>query len=160
MKVMCFLILFPIIVHGQSRMTSYELNVHEKLFRQNVVQQNAETVAHRVYLNGLIGSLTVGLLGALIGAQLQTECAGSSDVLLLCQGTERYVHEGAAIGATLGSSISLLHYQRKRKVHHKNLKIALGSAAGGLAGFLLSKKTYALSSLLLPPLGTTIALSF
>ena len=160
MKILIFLSFLPIMVHGQSQVVSYELNFHEQLFRQNLVQRNSETTAYNVYLHGLVGSLTVGIFGALIGTQLHTECAGSSDVLLVCQGTERYTHHGAAIGGTLGSSISLLHYTKKRKVQRKNLKIVLGSAAGGLAGFLLSKKTYALSSILLPPLGATIALSF
>lgn len=160
MRIIILFVLFPIIANGQSQTDLYDLNLNEKLFQASRVQQDSETTIGKAYLHGFIGSLTVGIFGAFIGTQLETECIGSSDVLLVCQGTDRYTHQGAAIGGTLGSSVSLLHYTRKNKVRHKYLKIIVGSAAGGLAGFLISKKTYALSSILLPPLGATIALSF
>jgi hypothetical protein len=74
-------------------------------------------------------------------------------------GTDKYTHVGAAVGGTVGCSLSLLHSTRKSKMKHKNLRIVLGAGIGGVAGFIISKRTYGISSILLPPLTATIALN-
>jgi hypothetical protein len=161
MRATIFLVLVPFLANGQSQTNLYNETLSEKLFlsRPGEVQLGSDASIGKTCLQGLVGSVTVGLFGALLATQLDTECGGSSDVLVVCSGTDKYTHVGAAVGGTVGCSLSLLHSTRKSKMKHKNLRIVLGAGIGGVAGFIISKRTYGISSILLPPLTATIALS-
>ena len=114
----------------------------------------------KIFLRALIGSVSLGAMGALIGLNINTECAGSSDVFQICSGDGYYARLGATIGGVSGSILGYL--ARRKNIQQKApvLKIVLGSIAGGVVGYYLADKTFGMSTLIFPPIGANILLHF
>jgi hypothetical protein len=96
-------------------------------------------------------------MGAFIGYNTKRECAGSSDVILVCSGDSHY----ARLGASIGGSGSILGYLSRRKDIKRKapvLKILIGSMAGGVVGYCLADVTFGMSALIFPPVAANILL--
>ena len=113
---------------------------------------------HKIFLAGLAGSFGFGLMGAFIGYNAKTKCAGSSDVIQICSGDGHYARFGASIGGVSGSILGYLSKREDIKQRNPFLKIVIGSVIGGVVGYYLTDVTFGMSALIFPPIGANILL--
>lgn len=103
----------------------------------------------------MIGSVSFGLFGALIGYQTRVRCSGS--VLRTCAGSNENSIVGAAIGATVGAFLGALPIVGDTGRRRPLLRLLIGSVAGGVAGYYLSEYLTGFGTLVIPPVGVAIA---
>lgn len=107
---------------------------------------------------GIIGSYSMGLMGALIASGFDRKCSGSRDVFSVCGTNERTDRIGYMVGSTIGTFIS--YWYQTREFHESTLvPNIVGSLAGAAIGFYLSKETNGFVGMLCPPIATYVSLT-
>ena len=128
-------------------------------FLQKDTVEHSEETKGKILTSGLIGSISFGLMGAIIGYSSSLHCSPGAE-FNFCGTKGDNSLKGAAIGGTAGSIFGFTAHIKKIRKKKPFLRIVVGSVIGGIAGYYMSHKIpFGLSTLLLPPLVANVAIN-
>lgn len=128
-------------------------------FLQKDTVEHSEETKGKILTSGLIGSISFGLMGAIIGYSSSLHCSPGAE-FNFCGTKGDNSLKGAAIGGTAGSIFGFTSHIKKIRKKKPLLRIVLGSVVGGIAGYYMSHRIpFGLSTLLLPPLAANVAIN-